>query len=474
MKISRSCIFVALIFFSGCTMHPKYSRPETCMTNKWRFEISEDFSDINAHWWHQFNDPILNEYVNLALLNNQDIQVSIYRVQEFVAKLGIIKSEFYPQFKAKIGASRDKFSSTFFENNFTQDYINDYHLILNASFELDVWGKIRSASQKALAELLSQMQTQKVVIQTMISSLISAYIDLLKLDEQLVLSKKTCSDREESYYLASVRYELGLTSKIQVDQALSELDDAKTKTLEIEKEICLMEDLIAVLLGTAPTSIARGKNIEELILPESVSLCLPSKLLDQRPDILAAEQKLIAANANIGVAKAKFFPEISLLGAIGYQSSMLKSLFDASSNLWEYGVSIAQEIFTGGRLTSNLKLTQAQKMSMLHEYQKVVLNAFKEVNDALAKHQKALEIVKAQKEKIKALKDYLYLANLRYNDGLTDYLTYLDAERQYFRADLEYIQMQADTFLSLIEIYKSIGGQWVDILDQKLDEQKIK
>lgn len=467
-------LYLSLLFLVSCTMHPKYERPETAQEEKWRFVVKEEGKGSNIGWWKELQDPVLDEYVELALQNNQEIKIAIARVDQFVAKLGVVRSELYPQIQADVGGNRFKLSETFAQNDNVPSLFDDYHLILKGSYELDVWGKIRSSSQAAYAEVLSQIQAQKVVLQTVIAQVVSTYINLRKFDEQLQVSKLTYKTRKESLTLATIRFRLGLTSQIQVDQALSVLEEAQADVEKYEKNIAIAEDLLATLLGETPREIKRGKSIDQLKLPECISVSIPSELISQRQDILQAEQMLISANANIGVAKAMFFPQISLSGVLGTQTSEFHSLFGKSSSVWDYGLSILQEVFTGGKLTNNLKKTEAIKREMLHNYQNTILNAFREVNDSLISHQKSLEIFKVERKRTYALGDYLHLANLRYNEGLTDYLTFLDAERHFFSANLTLIESRALMFNSLVELYQSLGGDWVDALDLQLESKQQK
>lgn len=471
MKRRSSLLLISLVFLSSCTMYPKYERPEQNIPVTWKYEFDEGLANANIGWWKNLNDPVLDSYIIEALANNQDYKVAIYRVEEYVARLGIVRSELYPQLTGQAAGGRNKISTTLQPiTPGIQAISNAFALVLNASFELDVWGKIQSASDSAKADLLSQIYNRQTVVLTLVSSVASTYIDIRTLDRQLVIAYETKAAREESYYLAKVRFDLGLTSKMQVEQARSEVDEAKAVIDRLEIELGLKEDLFCFLLGKAPEKVARGKMLEELFLPSKVPAFLPSELVSQRPDILAAEQELIAANADIGVARARFFPQFSLTGALGTESSLFNQLFTSPSNVWQYGLSLLQEIFTGGRLTSGLKLSKAKKMDMLHNYESILLNAFKEVNDALISHQKTLDLVKVQMDSVEAYTQYFYLATLRYNEGQTDYLTYLDAERRLFDAQLSLAKAQGDSFTTLIELYKALGGGWVfDADNEALD-----
>jgi outer membrane protein, multidrug efflux system len=458
---------LCLLSLSACTMHPKYQRPEPPMATNWRIEADEAGDYSNVCWWKQFGDPVLDEMIDEALANNQELTSAIYTVEAFAAKLGIAISYLYPQLSGDAFGGRDKISVN--QQPFTpgiNPYFNSYTLLLNASYQADIWGQYRSGTEVAKANLLSQIETRRAVVLALVGSVASSYILLRQYDKQLVISNETIQDRRQAYDLAKTRFELGLTSEMEVQQALSELDYTEARAEQIKISIALTEDLLSVLMGRPPSTIKRGKILDEIDQPPAVPVALPSEVLNQRPDILAAEQNLIAANAQIGVAKAAFFPQISLTGAFGTESSELSNLLTKPSSVWSYGLGLVQEIFTGGYLTSNLKLARVDKEALIYKYESVVLNAFKEVNDALISHNITLTLADIEKERVGALSQYLTLSDYRYQEGLTDYLNFLDAERQLFDAELEYASVQGNVFLTLIDIYTSLGGGWVVNADE--------
>jgi multidrug efflux system outer membrane protein len=467
---SRVLVLGLLVGLNSCTLHPKYERPQVATPAQWRFFTEEAESDANLGWWKLLGDRVLDDFIKETLENNPNIQVAMYRVDEYVARLGVIKSELYPQLSGQANGGRGKLSTTLQPVTPGVQSISDaYSLVLNSSFELDVWGKIRSAAEDAKAKLLAQIQNRRTVILTLVSAVASTYIDLRRLDEQLKIARATYELRRQAYYLALIRFDLGLTSRLQVDQAQSEIESVQVQVNQFELEVSLTEDLLSILLGRPPGDIARGKLLTEFSMPTKVPVFLPSDLLSQRPDILASEQELIGANANIGVAKARFFPNISLSALAGTESSLFSLLFSKPSDVWAYGATLLQEIFTGGRLTSGLNLAKAQKMQMLYQYESTILTAFQEVNDALISHQKTLEIALIQKARVLTASDYFRLSTLRYNEGQIDYLTFMDAERQLFNSQIEALAAVSDSFDSLISIYKALGGGW----DVQVDNEAL-
>lgn len=466
MKLRLLCLLF-LVPLSSCTLYPKYARPQMDSLNTWRVPADETCcTSTDALWWKQFNDPVLDGLVQQALENNQDIKVAIERVNEFIALLGISSSQLYPQIQANGGAERQRISAT--ANSIppgTSPVGNLYSMILNASYLVDFWGEVRSQVDASYHDLQASIEAQRTVVLTIVTSLASTYIQLRQFDKQLIISQATLKDRQEAYRLAVIRYDLGLTSEIQVEQAISEVESAQVEVENLQIAIPQAENLICVLLGVTSMPIERGLTLDQICMPPKIPSYLPSEIVNQRPDLRAAEQNLIAANARIGVAKAKFFPQFSLVGSFGSESPALSTFLKESSSLWSYGFTVLQEIFTGGRLTSGVKLREAQMRASLHEYLSTILTAFQEVNDALIAHKMNLEIVETLKIRVDALRKYLYLSNLRYIEGQTDYLTFLDAERQVFRAELDFAQAQGNSFVSLINLYQALGGSWVTQAD---------
>lgn len=460
------CLFL-ISLLNSCTLYPKYKRENTPTLDDWKVSYEDvEPADQTARFWEIFNDAALNDLVHQALKNNQDIRVAIANVDTFRARLGIVSSKLYPQIEGNASGSKDRVPPILSPQG-TPTYLgNAFDFIFNVSYLADFWGEVRSGVTASYHRLKSSQETRKSVVLSIVTTTMTSYFLLRQYDEQLKVSLETIQSRQSSYELALIRYELGLTSKLQVEQALALLEFAKLEEERLRILVGETEDLLSVLIGQPTTSIARGKNIYSFVLPKSIISEIPSSILDQRPDLRQAEDLLIAANADIGVAKAKFFPQFNFTGAWGYQGDQFSSLFKHSTNLWSYGLDIIQEIFTGGRLTSNLKLTEAEKRKALYSYHSSILNAFKEVNDALIRHKYNLQIVDTQVLRVMALKNYLHISLLQYNEGQIDYLTYLDAERDLFNAQLSQVESVANSIISLVDIYKTMGGSWVNTADR--------
>ncbi|MBJ7449464.1 MAG: efflux transporter outer membrane subunit [Parachlamydiales bacterium] len=461
-------LLTLLLSFTACTLHDPYCRPDISMPNNWRFSTESQVALNTDQWWKEFKDPVLDQFVNQALEKNPDLLAAMSTVDAFAAQLQVVRSQLFPQVNANVGVGREKVSA---ETTALLPGVNRtsnvFNLYGNFSYFLDFWGQVRSSVENAQAQLFAQEEIRKNVVLTLVTAVSTTYISLRQYDEMLRIATDTLVSREQSYNLALLRFELGLTSEMPVMQSLAELDFTNSQKNEVILAIGQLEDLLSILIGDAPKDISRGSSLGKLAHIPNVPAGLPSNLLNQRPDIRAAEQRLIAANANIGVAKAAFFPQITLTGLLGQSTTSLTNIFTGLANTYQYGANIIQEIFTGGYLSGNLKLTRAQKEVAVHQYQSTILNAFKEVNDALIGHQVALEQIKVLRNRVEALNQYYTLAELQYTEGEVDYLNVLDAERQLFEAQLNYIEAYAQGFLSVIDIYKALGGSWVDAADQE-------
>jgi outer membrane protein, multidrug efflux system len=482
---SKICLMaLMLLFLHSCVLYPRYTRPCMDMPDQWRVPSDETSTIVNVRWWGQFNDPILNELIQEALECNKDLKVATARIAEFRAQLGIVSSQLYPQIFAQGNFSRQRISQTVAGNLFSSSdtdqndedggalagllkglkispYSNNYFVNFNASYEVDLWGRIRSASDAAFADLIGQVYARRTTILTVVSSVASAYIQLRQYDQQLKISIQTFRSRQESFELAKVRFREGLTSELEVAQAASERDQAALQIIQFETLIPQQENLLSVLIGHPPAAIQRGKPVEDWPLPPEVPAGLPAELLQQRPDIVQAEDQIIAANFRIGEARALYLPDITLTGNYGYESAQLHRLFTDPSRTWQWMINLLQPIFTGWRITSTVDLAIAQKEEALYNYLQVILTALQEVNDALIAHKNSKKALFVQYEREKDLQRYLHLATLQYENGQVDYLNVLDAERRLFEAQLGLAQGQTDVFLTLVNIYKALGGGWV-------------
>lgn len=463
MKKCNQLIFLfALLLFQSCTLQPDYERPCIELPEEWRWQTNTDSTDCNMRWWEDFQDPALNALIAEALASNKEIKLAAARVIEYFGRLGLAQSAFLPQVNAQTIDFRNQVSRdiNFLPLNFPRIF-SEFQLLFNASYEVDLWGSVQSASDAALALLFSQVEARRTAVLTLVSAVANTYMLLRQYDDQLEISQNTVKSFYESYLLAKLRFEGGLTSELEVKQSESEVDAAKVQVLQFELLIAEQENLLSILIGHPPQAIVRGPKLAQLNAYPYIPEGIPSEILDQRPDIQQAEYDLIAANANVGVARALLFPQINLVGQVGFQSLALQRLITRNAETWQIGGNINQIIFDGGNALGQIEIADGQMLEAYYAYQQVVLTAFKEVNNALIAHQKAKELVVVQKHRVGVLQDYLKLAYLQYDNGETDYLNVLDAQRNLFSAQLDYAEAQSDVFMTVIAIYKALGGGWV-------------
>ncbi len=463
LRTVKNLIFLgALLSITSCNFKPQYNRPEMDVPENYRFAQEQEEKYANVRWWEQFQDPVLTDLIQTAIQNNQDLQVATARVLEFYAKYQVVFSEFFPQISLTPTVDRIKASNDVdFQppSPFIPRINTLYQIFLQVSYELDFWGRIRNATESAKANYLAQIDARNTTILTIVSSVAKAYIQLLQFDYQLEISKLTYQSRLESWRIAKLRFEAGLVSEMEVKQAESEAEGAEVQIKNFEAFIPEQENLISVLIGSVPGPIPRGPLLKQLELPK-VPVGLPSDLLQNRPDILQAEENMISANAQIGVARAAFFPKITLTGAQGQKSTDFDNFFKSSASAFDWGTGALQYLYTGGRLTGQLNEAEAIFLKTVHSYQQTVLTAFQEVSDALIAHQKAKEKLEVQTRQVAALEEYLRLAQLRYFNGQNDYLTVVDSEKNLFVVQLSSQATAADVFSTLIDLYKALGQGW--------------
>ena len=450
------------VVLTGCAIGPDYKRPAIDTPTAWRVEEKEAQDKANTAWWHQFEDDVLNGLIDEALKQNNDLRIATSRVDEYVGRFWVGRSGLFPQIGAYGYATQDRAS----ERGATpipssvKNPVENYQAGFSGSWEIDIWGKLRRATEASKADLLSTEEARQAVILSLVSAVANGYILLRDFDKQLEIANRTAKTREDSYKLFKLRYEGGVISELELNQVKSEYEQALATIPQVEKQIGFQENALSVLLGRNPGPIDRGKSIDELTLP-AVPAGLPSDLLEKRPDVRQAEQALVAANARIGVAKAQFFPTISLTGLFGWASAELSNLFTGPAQVWSWGGAAVAPIFTGGSLLGQFWASEAIQQQTLFNYQNTVQTAFREVNDSLIDQRRTREQLEAQKRQVDSLKEYARIARLRYDNGYTSYIEVLDAERSLFSAELTYAQTQGVLFGALVNLYKSMGGGWV-------------
>ncbi|KAB2888981.1 MAG: efflux transporter outer membrane subunit [Desulfobulbaceae bacterium] len=457
---------IALILLScvgGCTLGPDYRRPDVDVPAAWRLDEYQAREVADTAWWRQFDDPVLDDLIDEAISGNKDLQLAAARIDQYAGRYGIVRADLFPQAGAGAEYSRQKVTELGDNRPATgyQVTTDTFAVNVNAGWELDLWGRIRRSTEAARAELLASEEGRRAVVLSLVAGVASGYINLLDLDRQLEITRDTARTREESYQIFKERFAGGVISDLELSQNRSQYEEALARIPALEQAVTQQENGLSVLLGRNPGPIARGRSIDELGLP-AITAGLPSDLLERRPDLRQAEQTLIAANARIGVARAAYFPTISLTGAYGSASGDLADLFKGPASVWSYSAPVSMPIFTAGRIAGSVREAEAIQQQALIGYQQAIQNAFREVNDALTAQSRTRRQLAAQKDQVDSLVQYSDIARLRYENGYSDYLELLDAERSLFNAQLSYTQTKGTLHLALISLYKAVGGGWVD------------
>jgi outer membrane protein, multidrug efflux system len=453
----------------GCTVGPNYTRPKTDVPTAYRAPAplppAEAASIADLKWFDVFKDEKLQDLIRTALQQNYDLRIAVSRVEQARAGLGIVRSNQFPQFGAGGSVEINRLSRdgvTPIPPELVPDQNRNFGsaALQLLSFEVDIWGKLRRATEAARANLLSADDTRKAVVTTLVSDVATSYLTMRELDYTLEISQQTLKTREESLELTRSRQTGGVSTLLDLRQAEQLVYTADETIPTIQQQIEQTENRITLLLGENPGSVARGRSLTEQNFAPEVPAGLPSSLLERRPDIQAAEQSLIAANAQIGVARAAYFPTVSLSGFLGGQSTQLSSLFSGPHSAWSLVPQVTQPVFTAGRLKSNVRLAQAERDEALTQYQKTIQAAFTEVSDALIAHQRVRESREKQQALVSTLEDRKRLAYLRYRGGVDTQLNALDADRDLFQAQLDLAQLQLQDTLTVVQLYKALGGGW--------------
>ena len=454
-------VLMTVALAAGCTVGPDYIRPEVDVPSAYRFEDKSAQDTVNTEWWKQFQDPELDALISEALIYNKNIRIAAANIEKATGVLTQTRSQLFPQIGYSGSGSRQQASQ--------QDATpvppsvpnpqTTYQGLANASWEIDLWGRIRRLSEAAQASLLSTEEAKRGVILSLVSSVASNYIQILGLDMQLMIARRTLDTYAESVRIFELQFTYGQVSQMTLEQARTQYETAAGMIPQIESQIAQTENALSILLGRNPGPIQRDRMISELVIP-AVPAGLPSELLLNRPDIRQAEQNLIAANAQIGAARALYFPTISLTGAFGVSSADLSTLFNGSAQTWSYAGSVTGPIFTAGGISGQVRQAEADREASLISYEMSIQNAFADVENALVAREKLVDQLRAQDRLIHASKEYERLAQLQFQGGYATYLTVLSAQQQLFPAELNHAQYLASSFNAYVNIYKAMGGGW--------------
>ena len=464
----RLIAVLALVAAAGCTLGPNYKRPAVPTPPNWRdIPQAEAESLANAPWWQLFDDPQLQELIRIALQENKDLKIAVERIEEARARYGFTRADLFPKVDVSGTAGKLRFNGGSLvhtpEGDAGPAAVTEtpiYSATADVSWEIDFFGRIRRATEAQRALLLGTEEARRSAVLTLVADVASAYLELRDFDRRLEIARNTIGSRRESLQLATDRFEGGLTPELDKLQAEAELHRTEAIIFDFERLVALKENELSVLLGRNPGPIVRGRGVDEQKLPGAVPAGLPSALLDRRPDVREAEQTLAAATANIGEAKALLFPRIALTGSYGFTSTDFDTLFEGPSKSWNIIGNLLQPIFNAGKNKRRVQITESRQRQMLYTYEKTIIQAFRETEDALVAYRKTGEQRSAQGARVGAERKALELAELRYRGGVSAYLEVLDAQRSLFGAELDEAQTVGSHLTSLVRLYKALGGGW--------------
>jgi multidrug efflux system outer membrane protein len=443
----------------ACAMGPNYSRPDISTSDS--FRMAEEPKDLpslaNMPWWELYQDEELQRLIRIALEENKDLKQAVASIDEFQARLYTARIDFAPQLSATGNIPVARLGGVTFPG-FPSPFAN--YVQGSLSWEMDIWGRIRRANEASLAELLAREETRRAVTLQIVGGVAQSYFDLRQFDMQLEIAKRTLLAWEESVRIGQARLRQGLINKLDVDQFEAERENAAARIAELKRQMIQKENELSVLLGRNPSQIARGRSLTEQIMPPVVPAGLPSELLQRRPDVVAAEQQLVAATARIGVAKAERFPKLSLTGILGVASPHLTNFVSPETSFGVLAPVLTGPLLNAQTLGFQQQAVEAQAKQAVAQYEQTVLVAFREVEDALVGVSTAREQAAAQERQVNSLRSALHLANLRYKGGLANYLDVLIAQRSLFVTELALADTHRLHLVSVVQLYKALGGGW--------------
>jgi outer membrane protein, multidrug efflux system len=458
---------IVTILMAGCMVGPNYKRPLVSVPTDYRNAMPAQAAPTptalpsslgNENWWQVYQDPVLVQLIHTALRQNYNVRIAATNVLEAQAQLGITRSNQFPT--ASVGAGVSSQQNAKVSNLFPSYQVNAGQLNLSVIWNLDFWGKYRRATEEARAQLLASEYGQRAVISSLVANVATAYFQLRALDSQLDISKRTLTDRDQSLHLTQVLASHGSASDLDVSQSEQLVYTAAETIPDLERQIAQQENLLSILLGENPGPIPRGRPLTQQPLPETVPAGLPSELLERRPEIRQAEENVVATNAQIGVAKASFFPNFSLTGTGGLESNALNRFISTPSEAWSGIIGVTQPVFEGGALRANLRLARAQWQESVLSYEQTVQTALQQVSDSLVDYQKYRDFRAQQEQLTLAAQRSDELSMLLYQHGGASYLQVLTNDTNYFSAELNLVNAQLNERLALVELYQALGGGW--------------
>jgi multidrug efflux system outer membrane protein len=455
-------ILAVLVLEAGCMMGPKYKRPTVDVPQEYRAPAPQQAAQAsslgNEEWWQVYQDPVLTQLIHTAIAQNYDVRIAAARVLEAQAQVGITRANQLPS--ASVGADIFSQQNAKVSNLFPAYQVNGGELNLSVIWNLDFWGKYRRQTEAARAQLLASEWGQRAVLSSLVANVATAYFQLRALDSELEISQRTLGSRQQSLQLTQTLESHGGASGLDVSQAEQLVYTASETIPDLERQIQQQENLLSVLLGENPQSISRGLALTEQPVPQNVPAGLPSELLERRPDVRQVEENMVAANAQIGVAKASFFPALSLTGTGGLESNALNHFISQPSEMWSAAAGVTQPVFQGGALRSGLRLARANWQEAMLSYKQTVQNALEQVSNSLVASRKNREFREQQELLTQAAQQTDQLSEVLYKNGGASYLQVLTSETNYFSAELNLVQAQLNERLALVQLYQSLGGGW--------------
>jgi len=464
MRRLRPLVIAVAATLAACTVGPDYVQPVVDSPPAWRVTYEAAADVANTRWWEQFGDPVLTELIDSALRDNRDLVAAAARVDTFIGLLQTTRAQYYPKADYRLDASRNRTTrvgvSPLPEG--ADAYYTLYNGALGAAWQLDLFGRVARESQAAQARVYATEQGRRGVVLSVVTSVASSYILLRALDRQLEISKQTAQNHGSNARVIAMRHKGGVVSRVEVEQAESQYQQALAAIPALEQRIAAQENLIASLQGRNPYAIPRGKALADLVMP-AIPADLPATLLARRPDILQAEQDMIAANADVGAAQALYYPQINLTASLGSISAALSNFLTGPAAVWGVLAGFTGPLFTGGAIEGKVASAQATSAAAVAIYQQTVFVAFRDTNDALVGTIKKREESSAQGKRVTSLREFARLSRVRFNNGYASYVEVLVAENELFAAELASVQSFADAYTQLVAVYRAMGGGWIDL-----------
>lgn len=459
--IARLLIIVLVLLLSGCMVGPDYERPEIDTPDAYVQETTPEASLADLNWWDLYKDPELRELIELALVNNNSLAIAIARIEEARARYGFVRADLYPRVDAQFGATRGGSIGQLIPGaniGITENYV----LAGSVAWEVDLFGKLRRSSEAAWGELLATEEARRAVTITLIADVAASYLLLVDLDTRYDIAKRTLETRRNSTALIQARFDKGTVPLLDLNQAQIQEADAAARMHALERDVIQVENLLNVLVGRNPGQVSRKHSEMMQLGAPVVPAGLPSELLERRPDVRQAEQQLAAQTARIGVAQALRLPSLSLTGTLGVASTDLSDLLDGDSKIWDITGNLFAPLFAAGQNARRVEIERARTEQLLNQYELTILQAFKEVEDALAQIRTAHAEALARAAQVEAARSASTLSRARYDGGVTSYLEVLETERSLFDAELAESAIRRQHLTGLVDLYKALGGGWVE------------